>query len=128
MSIPQHCVDDTADVIRALERSVDDALEHYGRLFPELVKAQTQGNLHPMFMHAEIFARLPALGASLMSARGDAVELHKGMTRTAHKLGLEMTVMISPPESKTWPPAPPPYFGGDAHLDAPVCDPLPNPA
>ena len=103
MSIPQHCVDDTADVIRALERTVDDALQLYGRLYAELIKAQNEGKLHPMLMHREIFARMPAVGASLMAARGDAVELHKGMNRIASTLGLTKSD-ASPPEEKTWPP------------------------
>ena len=111
MTIPQHCVDDTASVMRAIERHLDDAVVLYGQLFGELVKAQTEGQLHPMAMHDELFARMPALGASLIASRGDAAEVHKGMNRTANKLGLAKSD-LSPPEDKTWPPpgSAPPVF------------------
>ena len=57
-----------------------------------------------MMMHGEVFARMPSLGSSLMSSRGDAVELHKGMNRIANKLGLAKSAVLGPPEEKTWPP------------------------
>lgn len=103
MSIPQHCVDDTAAVMRRIEGCLDEAVVLTGQLFSELVKAQTEGNLHPMFMHSEIFARLPALTQSLFSTRGDAVEVHKGMNRIARQLGLQASALFGPPEGKEWP-------------------------
>lgn len=102
MTIPQHCVDDTADVMNRIEALLDEALVLSGRLFGELVKAQNEGRLHPMVMHADIFSRLPALTSSLTATRGAAVDLHKGMNATAKKLGLERSPYAGPPWEK-WP-------------------------
>ena len=106
MSIPQHCVDDTAAVMGRIETCIDEALILNGQLSTELVKAQTEGRLHPMFMHSEIFARLPELMSTLIACRGAAVEIHKGMNRIADKLQLQKSALFGPPEDKDWPTPP----------------------
>lgn len=102
MTIPQHCVDDTANVMNSIEALLDEALVLSGQLAGELVKSQNEGRLHPMVMHQEIFSKLPNLIGSLTSSRGAAVDLHKGMNVIAKKLNLSRSDYAAGPPWEKW--------------------------
>ena len=103
MTIPQHCVDDTANVMNRIEALLDETLVLSSQLAQELVKSQNEGCLHPMVMHRDIFSKLPKLIGSLTSSRGAAVDIHQGMNVIAKKLNLNRSVYAAGPPWEKWP-------------------------
>lgn len=87
-----------ADKAVALERDLDVALCSYAELLTAIVEARRAAGVSAVVGHDQVFGRVPAVGASIIAARGGAVELHHGLEAVQRKLGI---VMGAPEEKGT---------------------------
>ena len=79
-----------ADRAIALERDLDAALCSYGELLTAIVAARHEAGISAVVGHDQVFGRVPAVGASIIEARGGAVDLHHGLEAVQRKLGIVM--------------------------------------
>lgn len=85
-----------ADKTITLEKDLDQALCSYAELLSAIVQARREAGISAVVGHDQVFGRVPALGASIIAARGSAVDLHHGLEAVQRKLRITM----SPPEEK----------------------------
>lgn len=85
-----------ADKAIALERDLDVALCAYAELLSSIVEARREIGVSAVVGHDQVFGRVPALGASIIAARGGAVDLHNGLEAVQRKLNIRM----GPPQEK----------------------------
>ena len=85
-----------ADKAIALERNLDVALCSYAELLTAIVEARHDAGISAVVGHDQVFGRVPAVGASIIAARGGAVDLHHGLEVVQRKLG----IVMGPPEDK----------------------------
>ena len=85
-----------ADKAIKLERDLDAALCSYAELLTTIVEARREIGVSAVVGHDQVFGRVPAVGASIIAARGGAVDLHHGLEAVQRKLGIVMGV----PEEK----------------------------
>ena len=87
-----------ADKAITLEKDLDQALCSYAELLSAIVQARREAGISAVVGHDQVFGRVPALGASIIAARGGAVDLHHGLEAVQRKLGI---VMGAPEEKGT---------------------------
>ena len=106
-AISQERVQLAARAMWRLEEILDAALVTHGELTGHILAAQTEGGLSAMCMHSPLIAKLPGLFSALTQARGEAIEVHKGMGLVGKRLDLEVRSDDSPPQKKwddvVWP-------------------------
>ena len=106
VQIPQSRIDDTAVAMWNMEAGIDQALVCLAALTSNIVAAQSEGSLSAITLQADVFSKLPALSVALGQARAAAVDMHLGLGLVGHKLGLDTSADVSPPEHKpdvAWP-------------------------
>lgn len=78
--VSQDRIDATAAKLWRLEATLDQALILQAELTAELAAGRMEAGLAASVGHRQIFAELPAIGASIVAARGGAVDLHAGLS------------------------------------------------